>query len=228
MEPLTTLGLAARLGSSTSESALRQLAPGNADTPAEPRDPARRPPVPHAPLADATLQFRPEQPCPFPELFCFDGLKSARRGSAAGPSGATKEHLRILLDDDEDARLLYGAASRLANATVPPVVLEGLRVGLLVALLKPNGRARALIVGDVLRRLVGRVLAQHCAPPVQAACMPCQCCLSTRVGTEAVSRLLCAATDMSPRATVLSVDLELQRPLPVARQFMPVSAATLG
>ena len=46
----------------------------------------------------------------------------------------------ILLDDEEDARLLYGAASRLANATVPPVVLEGLRVGRLVALRKPNGR----------------------------------------------------------------------------------------
>ena len=169
----------------------------------------------------------------------LDGLRSARRGSAAGPSGATHEHLRILLDDEEDARLLYGAASRLANATVPPVVLEGLRVGRLVALRKPNGRVRALVVGDVLRRLVGRVLAQHFAPHLQAACMPYQYGLSTRVGTEAVSRLLRAATEASPRATVLSVDAvgafdhvsrgsmldalhghpELQPLLPFARQF---------
>ena len=215
------------------------LAPGNTDSLAELRDPARRPPVPYAPLADATLHCRPHQPCPFPEVSFLDGLRSARRGSAAGPSGATNEHLRILLDDEEDARLLYGAASRLANATVPPVVLEGLRVGRLVALRKPNGRVRALVVGDVLRRLVGRVLAQHFAPHLQAACMPYQYGLSTRVGTEAVSRLLRAATEASPRATVLSADAvgafdhvsrgsmldalhghpELQPLLPFARQF---------
>ena len=72
------------------------LAPGNADTLAELHDPARRPPVPYAPLADATLHCRPHQACPFPEVSFPDGLRSARRGSAAGPSGATNEHLRIL------------------------------------------------------------------------------------------------------------------------------------
>ena len=71
---------------------------------------------------------------------------------APGPSGATNEHIRILLDDDEDARLLHGAAVRLAKADVPPDVLEGIRVGRLVALRKPNGRVRALVIGDVLRQ----------------------------------------------------------------------------
>eukprot|EP00439_Symbiodinium_sp_Y106_P037851 s5209_g4.t1 len=37
--------------------------------------------------------------------------------SAAGPSG-TNEHIRVLLDDEEDACLLHGAALRLANAEV--------------------------------------------------------------------------------------------------------------
>ena len=101
---------------------------------------------------------------------------------------------------------MHGAALRLAQADVPSVVLDGLRVGRLVALRKPNGRVRALVVGDVLRRLLGRALAQHFAPHFQSACLPHQFGLSTRVGTEAVNRPLRAATEANPRATVLSVD----------------------
>ena len=182
------------------------LAAGSSDTLAELRDPARRPPAPYAPLPEPVLQHAPAEACPLPLPAFLRCLRSARRGSAPGPSGATNEHIRILLDDDEDARLLHGAAVRLANADVPPEVLEGIRVGRLVALRKPNGRVRALVIGDVLRRLVGRVLAQHFAPHLQQACMPHQFGLSTRAGTEAVSRLLRAATEACPRATVLSVD----------------------
>ena len=162
---------------------------------------------------------------------------------AAGPSGMTNEHIRILLDDEEDAALLHGAAVRLANADVPPDVLQGIR-----SVTKPNGRVRALcalVVGDVLRRLVGRVLAQHFAPHLQQACMPHQFGLSTRAGTEAVCRLLRAATEACPRATVLSVDAvgafdhvsraamlgalharpQLQPLLPFARQFYAAPSA---
>ena len=86
--------------------------------------------------------------------------------------------------------------------------------------------------------LIGRVLAQHFAPHLQEACLPHQFGLSTCAGTEAVSRLLRAATETSPRATVLSVDAvgavdvargsmqgavlarpALQPLLPYARQF---------
>ena len=57
--------------------------------------------------------------------------------------------------------LLHRAAERLANADVPEQVLQALRLGRMVALRKPNGRVRALVVGDVFRRLVSRALAQH-------------------------------------------------------------------
>ena len=110
------------------------LAPGTSDTLAELRDPARRPPEPYAPLAEATLRHAPDHPCPLPQLAFLECLRSARRGSAAGPPGATNEHLRIPLDDEKDSRLLHGAALRLAQADVPSVVFDGLRVGRLVAL----------------------------------------------------------------------------------------------
>ena len=151
----------------------------------------------------------------------------------------TNEHLRLLLDEEYDCRLLHGAAELLAQASVPEEALAGIRVGRMVALRKPNGRVRALVVGDVFRRLVGRVLAQHFAPRLQEACLPFQYGLSTRSGTEAVSRLLRAAAEADPRATILSVDAvgafdhvsrqamlgalaanpALQSLLPYARQF---------
>ena len=40
----------------------------------------------------------------------------------------TNEHLRTLLDDEEDTRLLHCAAQQLADAAVPEPVLAGLRV----------------------------------------------------------------------------------------------------
>ena len=89
---------------------------------------------------------------------------------------------------------------------VPPPVVAAIRAGRIVALRKPNGRVRALVVGDVFRRLVGRTLAQEYASELQAACMPFQYGLSTRAGTEALVRLLRVATEMDPRATVLSID----------------------
>ena len=112
-----------------------------------------------------------------------------------------------LLDDELDSKLLHSAAQRLAQADVPGPAFAALRVGRMVALQKPNGRGvRALVVGDVFRRLVGRTLAQTFAPQLQQACLPHQYGLSTRAGTEALTCVLRAAVEIDPRATILSVD----------------------
>ena len=151
----------------------------------------------------------------------------------------TNEHLRLLIDEERDLAVLHRAAVSFANAELPEPVLAAVRVGRLVALRKPNGRVRALVVGDVFRRLVARTLAQHYAAALQTACMPFQFGLSTRAGTEALFKLLQVATECNSRATVLSVDAvgafdhvsrqamlealrsrpELEPLLPFARQF---------
>ena len=69
-----------------------------------------------------------------------------------------------------------------------------------------TGRVRALVVGDVFRRLVARALAQHFAAAFQEACLPYQFGLSTRAGTEGLYKLLHTATALDARATVLSID----------------------
>ncbi|CAE7224957.1 unnamed protein product [Symbiodinium sp. CCMP2592] len=138
------------------------LAAGNSDTLAELRDPQRRPHEPYAPLPQAPLQHNPDQACPLPLQAFLDSLRSARRSFAAGPSGATNEHIRVLLDDEVDARLLHGAALRLAKAEVPLAVVDGdgMRVARIVALRKLNGRAEGGEQGDPLMPAF-YALAQH-------------------------------------------------------------------
>ena len=164
------------------------------------------------------------------------------------PPGRPMKHLRILLDDEEDGRLLHVVAEHVAQADVPPLAFAALRVGCMVALRKSGGGVQALVVGDVLGRLTGRLLAQAYATQLQQACLPFQFGLSTRAGTEALARVLTVATELDPRATVLSVDAagaydhvsrgamlealharpELQPLLPYAGSFMPHPAPTRG
>ena len=94
------------------------VAPGSEATLAELRDPARRPSEPYGPIAGEVLEFQPPKPCLLPLAAFVAGLRGARRGSAAGPSGATRKHLRILLDGEEDTLRLHVAAERVATAPV--------------------------------------------------------------------------------------------------------------
>ena len=50
------------------------------------------------------------------------------------------------------------------------------------------------------------MLAQAFALRLETACLPYQYGLSTRAGTEALPRVLRAATEVDPRATIRSVD----------------------
>ena len=61
-------------------------------------------------------------------------LRGACRGSAAGPSGTTNEHFRLLQDELDDGTLPHRAAERLANADVPPRLLDAVPLGRIVAL----------------------------------------------------------------------------------------------
>ena len=69
-----------------------------------------------------------------------------------------------------------------------------------------NGRIRGLVVGDLLRRVVSRSIAQHYGKTIHTACSPYQFALSTRAGTEAVVHALTATTQLSPTQTIFSVD----------------------
>ena len=76
----------------------------------------------------------------------------------------------------------------------------------MVALQKPDGGVRGLVMSDVFRRLVGRTLAQQFSGHFNTFCAPFQYALSARAGTEALARAVRIATEASGRTTVLSID----------------------
>ena len=181
------------------------LAPTSQETLAALRDPLRRPPEPQIPV-DPELCRNSMRPVELCRDRLITNVRKARKGAAAGPSGCTGEHLRVLLDDEDCAQLLTHAARKLASGQVPAAIIPALRLGRMVALSKPTGGVRALVMGDAFRRVVARTLAQQYGDEFQRACAPFQYALSTKAGAETLQRLVRAATERDPRTTVLSVD----------------------
>ena len=106
---------------------------------------------------------------------------SPKRGFAAGPSGMTNEHIRILLDNHSDDHLMFLVREQLAQARVPPSIVRLVRQGRMTALRKDVGGVRG-IVGDVVRRLISRTMVRQLGEAVKVAIAPFQYALSTRAG----------------------------------------------
>ena len=84
-------------------------------------------------------------------------------------------------------------------------MVDAIRLGRLTVLQKPNGGVRRIVVGDTIRRLVARTIAQQLFSTVEQATTPFQHAFSTRAGGECIAHALQALTDLNPRTTVLSV-----------------------
>ena len=95
---------------------------------------------------------------------------------------------------------------RFSRAEIPSDVLTLLKMGRVTALRKPNGKIRGIVIGDIMRRLVARTIAQQVVLAVEEATAPFQYALSTKGGGECVAHAIQSLTELDPRATVLSVD----------------------
>ena len=153
------------------------MAPGNEETRAQLIDPSRRPPVPRTPVAREFVEHDPEDQVVLDGEALLKNLRNSRRGAAAGPSGLTGDHLRVILDSESDCVALCEFARVLAGE-VPHEVMKAIRLGRMTALSKPDGGVRGIVVGDFLRRLVARMLAQQFSQAVLEATSPFQFALA--------------------------------------------------
>ena len=182
------------------------LAQGNENTLNELRDPNRRPPAPYQPAGNQTPHGQTLQPRDLQAALLLANLRRARKGAAPGPTGLTSETLRLILDDEQTTESFIGVATKVTQAQLPAAISQAIGLGRMVALQKPNGRVRGIVVGDLLRRLVSRCLAQTHASHIQRACSPHQYALATRAGAEPLAHSITAATEQNPTNTVLSID----------------------
>ena len=159
---------------------------------------------------------------------CTEGICPRTRG-------CTYEHLRALLDNADTFKLLFEAASSLAQTTFPPEIGSALTGARVTALSKPDGGVRGIATGCSLRRLVARTLAKQFLAEFEQECAPFQHVLSTRAGTDCVGHMLRVATDRDGSATILSVGgigahdhvsraamLERLEKMPAARSILPL------
>ena len=181
------------------------LAPGTNATLRALTNQLKRPPGPREPLPDDLFVRRDPSVHLDRDMFAKN-LRVSRRGAAGGPSGMTTDHLRPLLESVEDTTRFWRFSQDLARAEVPKEIVDVIRLGRLTALQKPNGSVRGIVSGDVVRRLVAKTIAQQLTPAVQRATSPFQYALSTKSGGECIAHALQALTDLSERATVLSID----------------------
>ena len=79
-------------------------------------------------------------------------------------------------------------------------------MGRITALSKPDGGVRGITVGDILRRLVSRTVAQQYSKRVEIATALFQHALSTRVGCECIAHVIQTLIGIDEEATVVSID----------------------
>ena len=133
-------------------------------------------------------------------------LRTSRRGAVAGPSGMTADHLFLVLENERDSLLLVEVVSSLETGNVPTKIIDGIRLGRMTALQKPDGGVRGIVVGDIVRRLVARTMAKQVAKQVEKATTPFQYALSTKAGCECIAHILQSCTDTDSDATIVSID----------------------
>ena len=133
-------------------------APGTETTLAQLRDPTRRPVEPYTPIPTHLAEFAPEQHLQIPAQRLLTALRRSRKGAAPGPSGLTADTLRLVLDDETTTTQFVTVCNLLAQARIPATIAKAIGMGRMVALQKPNGGVRGLVIGDVLRRVVSRCL----------------------------------------------------------------------
>ena len=182
------------------------VAPGTQETLDSLRDRRRRPLLPREPIPRDILEHQPDNPFELDEHKFLTNLRSSRRGAAAGPSGMTTEHLRLLLDQSRDSHNLFVMAERMARAEAPPPVNDAIRLGRLTALQKPRGGVRGIVAGDILRRLVSRTMSQQLSKAVEAATALFQYAMTTRAGTECIAHALQSLMEVGPLCILISID----------------------
>ena len=163
---------------------------------------ARRPP-----RFCSTDNHRPSEEVVLTAHQVGEALRTSKRGSAAGLSGATVELYKLLLDDAEALESFTFAVNVTACAQAPQAALDAIvALSRLTALRKTNGGVRGIATGDVFRRLVSRALARAFSGELDEATRPFQFALQTRAGTDSLAAMLRAAIEFDPRATVVSLD----------------------
>ena len=107
-------------------------------------DPQPRPAQPLRTVGSDVTQFQPPAEVVLSTRQVGEALRTSKRGSAAGLSGASVELYKLLLDDAEALEAFTFAVNLAARAQVPQDALDAIALSRLTALRKPTGGVRGI------------------------------------------------------------------------------------
>ena len=142
------------------------IAPGNRQTLNALQDPERRPlQFPGKPsLRPSSIIFLRRRLIWIRTDSCEVAVSTPR--AAGGPSGMTAEHIKVVLESERVCSSLWRMCQEFARGHMPAEILA-VRIGRMTALQKPQGGIRGIVVGDFIRCVVARTLAQQLSPAVE-------------------------------------------------------------
>ena len=151
--------------------------------------------------------------------FCFDSIDekdifnaASRTKGSSGPSGMDAECYRRILcsksfgNSSKNLREEIAQFTRnIAKQTYHPNLLDAYVSSRLIALDKNPG-IRPIGVGEVLRRIVGKVISHHCRQEIKEAAGPLQTCAGHGAGAEAAIHAMAAIFQQDETDAVLLID----------------------
>ena len=182
------------------------IAPGSQETLDELTNVDLRPIELSQELPTAAMEFQPQDQLDLDPKQLLQALRSAGRGSAPDLAGMRYEHLRVMVDEEQDWALISELAQDFARANVPEEVMQALRLGRMTALKKDNGKIRGIVAGSIVRRLVCKTVAKQFSDHFLERTSPFQFALQTKAGTDALAHALRLVTDSDPDTVVVSLD----------------------
>ncbi|KAL2649469.1 hypothetical protein R1flu_017597 [Riccia fluitans] len=138
-------------------------------------------------------------------------LARSPRLSSGGPSGMVFELLRdcfTLEDLASGFDLLFDLCTHIAQGRVSPSTAYLLGASRLLALEKPSGGVRPIVMGEVLYRLVARTLGFQFWEALADHFSPLQFGVAMREGCETIIHGLRAILDLHPDWVALQVDIQ--------------------
>ncbi|CEL92307.1 unnamed protein product [Vitrella brassicaformis CCMP3155] len=191
-----------------------KVAPATAATLQQVKDLHPAAPLPRKPQTQNSPD-EPAVPLTVPPRVLLAALKTAPRGSAAGPTGWRYEHLRACMGEGdasaEDGTVpLPSFVYRMLAGNMPDSCTTTLSAARLFALMKDNGGVRPIAVGDVLRRWVTKAVCMENKLAFEDDFAPLQFAVGTSAGGEKIFRAcqtyLETRRDDSDRRVLVTLD----------------------
>ena len=147
------------------------------------------------------------EPCPVITPDLLRRAVTASSNSSSGITGFHHSHLVALIDTLDGCKALTEIANLILSKQVPNEIFTILTTSTLLPLVKPNGKIRPILIGDVLIRTIGKCCTLAEQQIIADRLAPIQLAVGTKCGNEVAIHGIRAHLDSNPDHVLITVDI---------------------